>query len=124
MKKADAALFLLATLKGSWKAAALRQLPDDPTKTVTLPVREGFVTINVDGQDVDLLLDSGYCELNVLDGYWYERTYGTGACKERGSGCYFCPEEKPCEFDGKEPITRVSFGGNMSMISIHRSETL
>ncbi|KAF4756733.1 hypothetical protein FOZ62_000014 [Perkinsus olseni] len=124
MRKADAALFLLVALEGSWKAAALNPVPDSPTKTVTLPVREGLVTVNVDGQDVDLLLDSGYFDLNVLDGHWYERTYGAGACKRRGSGCYFCPEKNPCHFDGREPITRPVFGGNTSMISIHRSGSL
>ncbi|KAF4752075.1 hypothetical protein FOZ63_006192, partial [Perkinsus olseni] len=110
MRKADAAVFLLVALEGSWEAAALIPVPDSPTETVTLPVREGLVTVNVDGQDVDLLLDSGYFDLNVLDGHWYERTYGA--------------EENPCDFNGKEPITRPAFGGNTSMISIHRSGSL
>ncbi|KAF4683030.1 hypothetical protein FOZ60_009743, partial [Perkinsus olseni] len=75
-------------------------------------------------KDVDLLLDSGDFEINVLDGHWYERKYGQGACKRRGSGCYFCPEDRPCDFDGKEPLYKVSYVGNTSMESIYRNGSL
>ncbi|KAF4751744.1 hypothetical protein FOZ63_000016 [Perkinsus olseni] len=122
MSKSLAAALVGATMSVSCRASGLQS--NASAKTVTVPVKDGLVTINLDGQDVDLLLDSADFEMNVLDGHWYEGKYGQGACKRRGSGCYFCPEEKPCHFDGKEPVYKVSYVGNTRMESIYRNGSL
>ncbi|KAF4712706.1 hypothetical protein FOZ62_010028 [Perkinsus olseni] len=94
-----------------------------PTEPLTIPVKEGFVTVNVDGQEIGLFLDSGYPDLTMLDGHWYEQEYGKDACKEPGAGCYFCPEDDPCDFEGTElPLTR--FGDNTTLKSVLRSGSL
>ncbi|KAF4753157.1 hypothetical protein FOZ63_031743, partial [Perkinsus olseni] len=48
---------------------------DAPVKTVAIPVEEGCVTASIDGQEVELLLDSGFSDVSVLDGDWYEKKY-------------------------------------------------
>ncbi|KAF4680036.1 hypothetical protein FOZ60_014163 [Perkinsus olseni] len=59
----------------------------------------------------------------MLDGHWYEQEYGKDACKEPGAGCYFCPEDHPCDFEEDElPLTR--FGDNTTLRSVLRSGLL
>ncbi|EER15649.1 hypothetical protein Pmar_PMAR025662 [Perkinsus marinus ATCC 50983] len=72
-----------------------------------MPVKDGFVTVNVGGQSMKLLLDTGGFDLTVIDGGWYENQYGKGACAKSESGCYFCPAEAPCDFDN-DPSTLVT----------------
>ncbi|KAF4692991.1 hypothetical protein FOZ63_008537 [Perkinsus olseni] len=122
MVLALAAMLLAATPNAYWRALALH--PEAQVKTVKLPVQNGLVRVSVDGQEVDLLLDSGYYDITVIDGHWYERTYGEGACKKLGSGCYFCPQEAPCDFDSKSGVSTMKMAGNTTMEAIHRSGRL
>ncbi|KAF4724511.1 hypothetical protein FOZ63_025650 [Perkinsus olseni] len=94
------------------------------SKTLTLPVKENYVTVDVSGQRVDLLLDSGFSDLSVVDGHWFEEKYGKGSCSERPSGCYFCPKEEPCSFGEDELVVRSRFGGGVVLESIIRSGVL
>ncbi|KAF4673789.1 hypothetical protein FOL46_006488 [Perkinsus olseni] len=88
------------------------------SKTLTLPVKENYVTVDVTRQRVDLLLDSGFSDLSVVDGHWFEEKYGKGSCSKRPSGCYFCPKEEPCSFGEDEPVVRSRFGGGVVLESI------
>ncbi|KAF4685410.1 hypothetical protein FOZ60_006580 [Perkinsus olseni] len=97
---------------------------DAPVKTVAIPVEEGFVTVSIDGQEVELLLDSAFSDVSVLDGDWYEKKYGKGACQERFSGCYFCPKEAPCKFAESDMVLTGSFGNKSTIRSIFRSGSL
>ncbi|KAF4719253.1 hypothetical protein FOZ62_019089, partial [Perkinsus olseni] len=51
-------------------------LPNALARTVTMPVEDGFVTVEIDGQEVELLLDTGFYGMSVMDGKWYKRKYG------------------------------------------------
>ncbi|KAF4661388.1 hypothetical protein FOZ61_003336 [Perkinsus olseni] len=92
-------------------------------KTMTIPIREDFVRVNIGGQDVDLLVDSGYWGLKVVDGKWYEKTFGKGACEKDRIGCYKCPKKNPCTFRRKETVDRLGFGSQI-VDSIRRSAKL
>ncbi|KAF4697500.1 hypothetical protein FOZ62_003048 [Perkinsus olseni] len=94
-----------------------------PTEPLTIPVKEGFVTVNIDGQEIGLFLDSGCPDLTVLDGHWYEQEYGKDACKEPSAGCYFCPEDDPCDFEETE-LALTHFGDNTTLKSVPRSGSL
>ncbi|KAF4683040.1 hypothetical protein FOZ63_028070 [Perkinsus olseni] len=89
-----------------------------------MPVEEGFVTVNIDGQVVKLILDSGFWGLVVMDGRWYERKYGKGACDDPRVGCYFCSEESPCEFSQTQPLPGVKFKDGDRIKGINRTGTL
>ncbi|KAF4684552.1 hypothetical protein FOZ60_007709 [Perkinsus olseni] len=89
-----------------------------PTEeSLSLSVEEGFVKINLDGQEVELLLDSAYPFLSVLDGEWYEKEFGEGACMERRTGCYFCPTDDPCEFKDYKKLPTGVFADNSTIVS-------
>ncbi|KAF4751740.1 hypothetical protein FOZ63_000012 [Perkinsus olseni] len=122
MVLALAAMLLAATPNVSCRASALHSEAQE--KTVKLPVENGLVRVSVDGQEADLLLDSGYYDLTVIDGHWYERTYGDGACQKLGSGCYFCPQQALCDFDSKSGVSTMKMAGSTTMKAIHRSGTL
>ncbi|KAF4685407.1 hypothetical protein FOZ60_006577 [Perkinsus olseni] len=100
MKKAIPAVVLELTANIFCEASS--KIHDALAKTLTLPVKGGFVKVSIDGREVDLLLDSGFAEISVLDGDWYEREFGKNACEERRSACFFCPKENPCDYDGSE----------------------
>ncbi|KAF4685515.1 hypothetical protein FOZ60_006502 [Perkinsus olseni] len=90
-----------------------------------MPVEGGFVTVNLDGQRINLLLDSNFFEISVVDGDWYERAYGEGACRKRqNSGCYFCPEHAPCDFDNDSSLSTTRFDGGLVIRTISRSGSL
>ncbi|KAF4759281.1 hypothetical protein FOZ63_004072, partial [Perkinsus olseni] len=84
-------------------------------ESLSLSVEEGFVKINLDGQEVELLLDSAYPFLSVLDGDWYENEFGKGACMERRTGCYFCPTDDPCEFKDYKKLPTGVFADNSTI---------
>ncbi|KAF4703740.1 hypothetical protein FOZ62_026307, partial [Perkinsus olseni] len=85
-----------------------------------MPVDRGFVRVSIDGQAVELLVDTGYWDLVVMDGDWYEEKYGGGACAESRSSCYFCPKDAPCLFDA-ETTAKSDFVGNASIETIRRT---
>ncbi|KAF4744256.1 hypothetical protein FOZ63_018253 [Perkinsus olseni] len=90
-----------------------------------MPVEGGFVTVNLDGQRINLLLDSNFFEISVVDGDWYERAYGEGACRKmENSGCYFCPEHAPCAFDNDSSLSTTRFDGGLVIRTISRSGSL
>ncbi|KAF4681619.1 hypothetical protein FOZ63_012693 [Perkinsus olseni] len=90
-----------------------------------MPVNGGFVTVNLDGQRINLLLDSNFFEISVVDGDWYERAYGEGACKKmENSGCYFCPKDDPCDFDNDSSLSTTRFDGGLVIMTISRSGSL
>ncbi|KAF4728024.1 hypothetical protein FOZ63_000739 [Perkinsus olseni] len=129
MWKAFVTVLLQPTLSSLSEASSSEA--QAPTEPLTIPVEEGFVRVNVDGQKIglfettrnNLFLDSGYPDLTMLDGHWYEQEYGKDACKEPGAGCYFCPEDHPCDFEEDElPLTR--FGDNTTLRSVLRSGLL
>ncbi|KAF4717466.1 hypothetical protein FOZ62_031194 [Perkinsus olseni] len=122
MKKAIPAVVLELTAKIFSEASS--KAHDALAKTLTLPVKEGFVKVSIDGREVDLLLDSGFAEISVLDGDWYEREFGKNACEERRSACFFCPKENPCDYDGSEYTIKTSFADNTTIQSVLRSGSL
>ncbi|KAF4707271.1 hypothetical protein FOZ63_029594 [Perkinsus olseni] len=89
-----------------------------------MPVEDGFVTVEIDGQEVGLRLDSGYFGLAVMDGRWYKRKYGRDACKWRGSGCYFCPKKAPCKFKHAKDKIKDDFADNSSIKGLPRTGAL
>ncbi|KAF4694655.1 hypothetical protein FOZ60_007622 [Perkinsus olseni] len=121
MMRYFAAVLLEVAIKICYGGPVLE--PDALAKTLTMPVHEGFVTVKIDGQEIDLFLDSGYPGLSVMDGDWYEQEYGKGACTRRRAGCYFCPKEHPCDFEREEWFP-TSFGDGTSIKSIIRSGSL
>ncbi|KAF4650350.1 hypothetical protein FOZ61_000398 [Perkinsus olseni] len=89
-----------------------------------MPVKEGFVRVSIDGQEVDLKLDSGFWGLTVMDGGWYEREFGNGACDDPRAGCYFCSEKSPWEFsEGKLAQGLLSADGKRAL-NINRTGTM
>ncbi|KAF4683041.1 hypothetical protein FOZ63_028071 [Perkinsus olseni] len=102
----------------------LCEASDAPAKTVTIPVEEGFVAVNIDGQEVELKLDSGFWGLAVMDGRWYERKYGKGACDDPRAGCYFCSEKSPCEFNKGKLAPGLNFSDGKRIENINRTGTL
>ncbi|KAF4740442.1 hypothetical protein FOZ62_007986 [Perkinsus olseni] len=122
MSRALAAIILEVALCSL--SEGLAPVSHTPARTVTLPVERGFVTVSIDGQKVELLVDSGAHALIVLDGHWYEGMYGKGACEKSGSGCFFCPVEAPCEFSGAEERTQLRFVDGTMIESISRRGSL
>ncbi|KAF4704954.1 hypothetical protein FOZ63_029492 [Perkinsus olseni] len=89
-----------------------------------MPVESGFVSVGIDDQNLDLLLDSGFWGIAVLDGDWYKKTFGKYACRKRRQGCYFCPREDPCVFEGDEPSENLQFADGKILKCIMRSGKL
>ncbi|KAF4706020.1 hypothetical protein FOZ63_007397 [Perkinsus olseni] len=122
MWTASAAMMFGVTLHISCQASGV--VSDAPAKTVTMPVEEGFVRVSIDGQEVDLKLDSGFWGLTVMDGGWYEREFGNGACDDPRAGCYFCSEKSPWEFsEGKLAPGLLSADGKRAL-NIKRTGTM
>ncbi|KAF4721396.1 hypothetical protein FOZ62_010444, partial [Perkinsus olseni] len=82
---------------------------------VTLPIEDGHVIVNIDGQDQHLLLDTGSSLLRVMDGDWYVGKYGKGACLTPSKGCFYSPKEAPCDFE-KDPTLMTSYSADGSAI--------
>ncbi|KAF4668471.1 hypothetical protein FOZ61_006313 [Perkinsus olseni] len=99
----------------------------DPAKgaapALTMPIDRGFTKVSIDGQAVDLLVDTGYWDLVVMDGDWYEEKYGKGACGKSHSGCYFCPKITPCVFNANT-TAKSGFVGNAAIETIRRTGML
>ncbi|KAF4695800.1 hypothetical protein FOZ63_008474 [Perkinsus olseni] len=89
-----------------------------------MPVEEGFVTVNIDGQDVRLLLETAQFDLTVIDGDWYEEKYGKGSCKADRAGCYVCPPKDPCNFDTDPSRKTTVLDDDRTIESIRRTATL
>ncbi|KAF4735369.1 hypothetical protein FOZ62_029128, partial [Perkinsus olseni] len=94
-----------------------------PEKSIVVPVDEGFTSVMVDGQEVELLVDSGTWDLIVIDGHWYEEKFGEGACDKPHSGCFFCPVEAPCDFDKEQTVT-TTFADDVVIERIFRTGRL
>ncbi|KAF4661676.1 hypothetical protein FOZ61_006991 [Perkinsus olseni] len=93
---------------------------------VKMPIEDGHVTVNINGQDQHLRLDTGSSQLRVVDGDWYESRYGEDACLTPNKGCFYCPKEALCDFD-KDPTLTTSHSADGSIIkslSRHGSLTL
>ncbi|KAF4752653.1 hypothetical protein FOZ62_027691 [Perkinsus olseni] len=93
---------------------------------VKMPIEDGHVTVNINGQDQHLRLDTGSSQLRVMDGDWYESRYGEGACLTPNKGCFYCPQDALCDFD-KDPTLTTSHsadGSTIKSLSRHGSLTL
>ncbi|KAF4659466.1 hypothetical protein FOL47_007579 [Perkinsus chesapeaki] len=66
------------------------------SNTITLPVQNGYITAEVDGQRLGLMVDSGSPSVKVVDGKWYKKAFGDDACDKPGAACYFCPSTSSC----------------------------
>ncbi|KAF4695799.1 hypothetical protein FOZ60_003394 [Perkinsus olseni] len=88
-----------------------------------MPVEEGFVTVNIDGQDVKLLFDTNAWGIKLAEGGWYESEFGEGACGDPWAGCYFCSKKSPCSFENGE-VTISNFGDGSRIESIERNGSL
>ncbi|KAF4695750.1 hypothetical protein FOZ60_003345 [Perkinsus olseni] len=71
-------------------------LSSDDGKPVTFPVEDDHVEMEIDGQELTLLLDTGSNAILVNDGVWYEGKYGKGTCGDPRAACYFCPGRRTC----------------------------
>ncbi|KAF4695807.1 hypothetical protein FOZ63_030499 [Perkinsus olseni] len=88
-----------------------------------MPVEEGYVNVTIEGQEVELLVDSNAWGIKLIDGRWYEAKYGKGACDEPHAGCYFCKEESPCVFK-KKLVRKSSFDDGKWIEGIERTGSL
>ncbi|KAF4671210.1 hypothetical protein FOL47_001656 [Perkinsus chesapeaki] len=79
-------------------------------EALVLPVVEEFISLGLDGQKNDLLVDTGTARSFAIHGPSYERLNGEGSCGKLRSGCYFCPRENPCEDILQRKRWRVAFG--------------
>ncbi|KAF4730542.1 hypothetical protein FOZ63_024978, partial [Perkinsus olseni] len=118
MRKLCVVMMLVLTLNALCRATTL--VPDTPNKTLTMHVRKGFVKVKIDGQAVRLLVDSGAWWTMLLDGDWYEETFGEYECEKRRHGCYFCPEEEPCDFEDEDPWYELEFADGTVLRCITR----
>ncbi|KAF4676427.1 hypothetical protein FOL46_002933 [Perkinsus olseni] len=86
------ALFLAEVLRIGLAAV----LSSDEGKTVTVPIEDDHVKVEIDGRELTLLLDTGSNAILVNDGVWYEGKYGKGTCGDPRAACYFCPGGRTC----------------------------
>ncbi|KAF4655735.1 hypothetical protein FOL47_009315 [Perkinsus chesapeaki] len=70
------------------------------------------VELELDGQPITLLADSGSHATTVISGDWYEHLYGKGSCKYVVSGCYFCPASDPCNLESlsNAEVNEIGYG--------------
>lgn len=83
--------------------------------SITIPIVDGHVVVDVNGQRRHLLLDTGSNHLRVMDGEWYESKYGKSSCLEADGACFDCPGSAPCDFDN-DPAVMTSYSADGSTI--------
>ncbi|KAF4670104.1 hypothetical protein FOL47_002222 [Perkinsus chesapeaki] len=71
---------------------------------ISLPLADGDIGVNIDGNPLQLTVDNGSPDTFVVYRDWYEDKYGKDACKTLPSGCYSCPSE--CDPYAKEVFVR------------------
>ncbi|KAF4663256.1 hypothetical protein FOL47_005830 [Perkinsus chesapeaki] len=71
---------------------------------LSLLLADGKIGMNIDGNPLQLNVDTGSPHTLVVYKDWYEDTYGKGACKTLPSGCYSCPSK--CDPYAKEVFVR------------------
>ncbi|KAF4753377.1 hypothetical protein FOZ63_003598, partial [Perkinsus olseni] len=123
MASTTMAILLKATLPVFCRVQTERDAAKGAAPAVTMPIDRGFTKVSIDGQAVELLVDTGYWDLVVMDGDWYEEKYGEGACGKAHSGCYFCPKVTPCVFNANT-TAKSDFVGNAAIETITRTGML
>ncbi|KAF4650259.1 hypothetical protein FOL47_001332, partial [Perkinsus chesapeaki] len=82
------------------------------------PLADGKIAINIDGNPLQLAVDTGSPHTLVVYKDWYEDTYGKGACKTLPSGCYSCPSK--CDPYAKEVFVRSFEDGSEYSMVYHK----
>lgn len=99
-------------------SASLKFMRDN---IVTMPIENSYATVELDGQRVALLVDSGSDKLLVNSGEWYEEIYGKGACTDSKAACYFCPSPEQCYSDTSRVYRSRFADGAEARYVIHKA---
>ncbi|KAF4676662.1 hypothetical protein FOL47_005613 [Perkinsus chesapeaki] len=78
---------------------------------ITIPFADNRVSLALDGQYANFMIDTGSARSFAIYGPEYERRNGEGSCKHVGV-CYFCLPDSPCHdiFERKKWNVRFSDG--------------
>lgn len=93
-------------------------------KSVTLPVTQGRVPITINNQKMELVLDSAFWGILVIDGDWYEHERGKGACEKDRRDCYFGTRDKFRHSQQSDKPHPIYFGLNKTYACKRRSGEL
>ncbi|KAF4653039.1 hypothetical protein FOZ61_009256 [Perkinsus olseni] len=64
---------------------------------ISLPIRQELAPLELDGQALNLRVDSGTARSFAIYGPAFEQLEGEGSCLGLLWGCYFCPTDNPCD---------------------------
>ncbi|KAF4726555.1 hypothetical protein FOZ62_013010, partial [Perkinsus olseni] len=64
---------------------------------ISLPIRQELAPLELDGQALNLRVDSGTARSFAIYGPAFEELEGEGSCLGLLWGCYFCPTDNPCD---------------------------